>query len=111
MAPATVLSSPSVPRVVCLGCQRGSIPGQLEGHNLRSKTSTWPCAAIFLACLSASLNLQLIQQHVGPQKRVGVGGTCIPLHALIHRMPLKLWYMEKCWSNKIGVTNKRGGVA
>ena len=44
--------------------------------------------------------------HVGPQERVAVGGTSIPLHAVIHRMLLSLWYMEKCWSNKIGLTNK-----
>ena len=50
--------------------------------------------------------LQLIQQHVGPQERVVVGGTSIPLHAVIQRMLLSLWYMEKCWSNKIGLTNK-----
>ena len=50
--------------------------------------------------------VQLIQQHVGPQERVVVGGTRIPLHAVIQRMLLSLWYMEKCWSNKIGLTNK-----
>ena len=50
--------------------------------------------------------VQLIQQHVGPQERVVVGGTSIPLHAVIQRMLLSLWYMEKCWSNKIGLTNK-----
>ena len=46
--------------------------------------------------------VQLIQQHVGPQERVAVGGTSIPLHAVIHRMFISLWYMEKCWSNKCG---------
>ena len=50
--------------------------------------------------------MQLIQQHVGPQERVAVAGTSIPLHAVIQRMLLSLWYMEKCWSNKIGLTNK-----
>ena len=50
--------------------------------------------------------MQLIQQHVGPQERVAVGGTSIPLHAVIQRMLLSLWYMEKYWSNKIGLTNK-----
>ena len=50
--------------------------------------------------------VQLIQQHVGPQERVVVGGTSIPLHAVIQRMLLSLWYMEKCWSNKIDLTNK-----
>ena len=51
--------------------------------------------------------MQLIQQHVGPQEHVVVGGTSIPLHAAIHRMLLSLWHMEKCWSNnKIGGTNK-----
>ena len=50
--------------------------------------------------------VQLIQRHVGPQERVAVGGRSIPLHALIHRMLLSLWYMEKCWSNKIGLTTK-----
>ena len=50
--------------------------------------------------------MQLIQQHVGPQERVVVGATSIPLHAVIQRMLLSLWYMEKCWSNKIGLTNK-----
>ena len=50
--------------------------------------------------------MQLIQQHVGPQERVAVGGTSIPLHAVIQRMLLSLWEMEKCWSNKIGLTNK-----
>ena len=44
--------------------------------------------------------------HVGPQERVAVAGTSIRLHAVIHRMLLSLWYMEKCWSNKIGSTNK-----
>ena len=47
----------------------------------------------------------LIQKHVGPQERVVVGGTSIPLHAVIQHMLLSLWYMEKCWSNKIGLTN------
>ena len=50
--------------------------------------------------------VQLIQQHVGPQDCVVVGGTSIPLHAVMQRMLLSLWYMEKCWSNKIGLTNK-----
>ena len=50
--------------------------------------------------------VQLSQQHVGPQERVALGGTSIPLHAVIHRMLLSLWYMEKCWPNKIGLTNK-----
>ena len=50
--------------------------------------------------------VQLLQQHVGPQERVVVAGTSIPLHAVIHRMLLSLWYMEKCWSNNIGLTNK-----
>ena len=49
--------------------------------------------------------VQLIQQHVGPQERVVVGGTTIPLYAVIQRMLLSLWYMEKCWSNKIGLAN------
>ena len=40
--------------------------------------------------------VQLIQQHVGPQERVVVGATSIPLHAVIQRMLLSLWYMEKC---------------
>ena len=34
--------------------------------------------------------LQLIQQHVGPQERVVVGGTSIPVHAVIQRMLLSL---------------------
>ena len=50
--------------------------------------------------------VQLIQWHVGPHERVAVAGTSIPLHAVIHRMLLSLWYMEKYWSNKIGLTNK-----
>ena len=50
--------------------------------------------------------LQLIQQHVGAAVRVVVGGTGIPLQAVIQRMLLSFWYMEKCWSNKIGLTNK-----
>ena len=49
---------------------------------------------------------QFIQEHVGLQERVAVGGTSSPLHAVIHRMLLSLWYVEKCWSNKIGLTNK-----
>ena len=44
-------------------------------------------------------------QHVGPEERVAVSGTSIS-HAVIHRMLLSLWYMEKCWSNKIGLTSK-----
>ena len=35
-----------------------------------------------------------------------MGRASITLHAVIHRMLLSLWYMEKCWSNKIGLTNK-----
>ena len=50
--------------------------------------------------------VQLIQQHVGPQELVFVGGTSIPLHAVIQRMLLSLWYMEKWWSSKIRLTNK-----
>ena len=50
--------------------------------------------------------MQLIQQHVGPQERVAVSGTSIPLHAVIQRMLLSLWYAGKCWSNKIGSANK-----
>ena len=50
--------------------------------------------------------VQLIQQHVGPQKRVVVGGTSISLHAVIPRMLLSLWYMEQRWSNKFGWTDK-----
>ena len=50
--------------------------------------------------------VQLIQQHVGPQERVVVGGTSIPLHAVIQRMLLSFWCMEKWWSNKIGLTNE-----
>ena len=40
--------------------------------------------------------VQLIQQHVGPQERVVVGRTRIPVHAVIQRMLLGLWYIEKC---------------
>ena len=50
--------------------------------------------------------VQLIQQHVGPQDRVVAGETSIFLLAMIRRMLLTLWYTEKCWSNKIGLTNK-----
>ena len=50
--------------------------------------------------------LQLIQQHMGPQERVVVGGTSIPVHAVNQRMLLSLWYMEKCRWNKIGLTDK-----
>ena len=50
--------------------------------------------------------VQLIQQHLGPQECVVVGGSSIPLHAVLPRMVLSLWYMEKCWSNKIGLTNE-----
>ena len=50
--------------------------------------------------------VQVIQQHLGPQERVVVGGTRIPMHAVIQRMLPSLWYIEKCWSNKIGSTNK-----
>ena len=52
--------------------------------------------------------VQLIQQHVGPQERVAIARTSIPLHAVIHRMLPSLWYMENCRSNKIGLTNKEG---
>ena len=51
-------------------------------------------------------DVHLIQQHVGPQERVDVAGTNIALHVVIHRILLSLWYVEKCWSNNIGVTNK-----
>ena len=50
--------------------------------------------------------VQLIQRHVGPQERVAIVGASIPLHGVIHRMLLSLWEMEKCWSNKIGLTTK-----
>ena len=49
--------------------------------------------------------MHLIQQNVGPVERVVVGGTSIPLHAVIQRMLRSLWYKEKCWSNKIGLTS------
>ena len=51
--------------------------------------------------------VQLLSQHMGSQERVVVGGTSIPLNAVIQRMLLSLWYMEKCWLNKIGLTNKK----
>ena len=34
-----------------------------------------------------------------------VGETSTPVHAVIQCMLLSLWCMEKCWSNKIGLTN------
>ena len=33
-------------------------------------------------------------------------GTSIPVHAVIQRMLLSLWYVEKCWSNNVGWTKK-----
>ena len=42
----------------------------------------------------------------GASRACGCRREGIPLHAVIHRMLLNLWYMEKCWSNKLGLTNK-----
>ena len=37
---------------------------------------------------------------------MALAGSSIPLHAVIYRLLVSRWYMEKCWSSKIGLTNK-----